>query len=823
MDILVGAAEIGGLNRSGFGYRHVGLKDARPWGVRTANGGATDRLDGRGGNDMSLGPRLWGRRQDSHPERLTFGMLIRRQPRLGIRRGILIVVAALGSVSLAPAVSRGEPSVARQWNELLLSAIRRDLARPTVHARNLFHVSMAMWDAWAAYDPIADPFLIHEHAGAADTASARAESLSFAAYRVLRTRFATSPGRVASLASFDAKMTALGYNKDFTSTVGDSPAALGNRIAQAVLQFGLADNSNESGGYANRHYAPINPPLVPPLPGNPSLIDPNRWQPLALDFFIDQSGNVIVGGFPPALSPEWGQVTPFALSAADLTIHPRGDFDYWVYHDPGPPPMIGGVGDADYKWGYEQVVIWSGHLDPSDGVMWDISPASRGNAPLPDPADFESYYDLINGGDTSAGYGMNPVTGQAYSPQWVPRGDFARVLAEFWADGPSSETPPGHWFTVLNYVSDHPLFEKRFGGTGPIVDDLEWDVKAYLALGGAMHDVAVSIWGAKGWYDTVRPISAIRYMADRGQSSSSSQPSYDPSGIRLYPGLIELVTAATTAPGQRHQQLAGFEGEIAVYAWRGPDAIVNPPTDVAGVDWILAKNWWPYQRPTFVTPPFPGYTSGHSAYSRGAAEVLTLLTGSPYFPGGLGEFHCPRNQFLVFEDGPSMDVTLQWASYYDAADQSALSRIWGGIHPGHDDLPSRQMGAVIGVDAFAHAVQLFSGAAGDCPKGSDNLDRDGDGAADACDRCPTTTPPDACLCVPQGRCCRGGCLIGDGNGDGVRDLSDLRELQNCFGGSVGESDYTAPDADCLFSFDGDEDTDIDLTDFIFFGESMNGP
>ena len=48
-------------------------------------------------------------------------------------------------------------SVARQWNEVLLQSIREDYARPTVHARNLFHSSVAMWDAWAAYDAQAEP------------------------------------------------------------------------------------------------------------------------------------------------------------------------------------------------------------------------------------------------------------------------------------------------------------------------------------------------------------------------------------------------------------------------------------------------------------------------------------------------------------------------------------------------------------------------------------------------------------------------------------------------------------------------------------------
>lgn len=193
-----------------------------------------------------------------------------------------LTFAAFLILGLAPTVSLAQSSVARQWNEQLLSAIRRDLARPTVHARNLFHMSMAMWDAWAVYDSVADTFLIAEHATAPDVAAARAEAISYAAYRVLKARFASSPGAGTSLASFDATMTALGYDKNITSTVGNSPAALGNRIAQAVLQFGLADHSNEANGYANRFYAPVNQALIPTDPGNPNMTIPNRWQSLTL-------------------------------------------------------------------------------------------------------------------------------------------------------------------------------------------------------------------------------------------------------------------------------------------------------------------------------------------------------------------------------------------------------------------------------------------------------------------------------------------------------------------------------------------------------------
>ena len=92
-----------------------------------------------------------------------------------------------------------------------------------------------------------------------------------------------------------------------------------------------------------------------------------------------------------------------------------------------------------------------------------------------------------------------------------------------------------------------------------------------------------------------------------------------------------------------------------------------------------------------MTPPFAGYISGHSTYSWAAAEVLTLLTGDEFFPGGIGEFAALKNEFLVFEDGPSMDLILQWATYRDASDQCSLSRIWGGIHPPADDIPGRIM------------------------------------------------------------------------------------------------------------------------------------
>ena len=90
------------------------------------------------------------------------------------------------------------------------------------------------------------------------------------------------------------------------------------------------------------------------------------------------------------------------------------------------------------------------------------------------------------------------------------RGDHGRVLAEFWADGPNSETPPGHWNTIANGVADHPAFVKRFGGTGPMVEDPGWDVKVCFALDAAVDDAACAAWSVKRRYDCGHPIQAIR-------------------------------------------------------------------------------------------------------------------------------------------------------------------------------------------------------------------------------------------------------------------------------------------------------------------------
>ena len=76
----------------------------------------------------------------------------------------------------------------------------------------------------------------------------------------------------------------------------------------------------------------------------------------------------------------------------------------------------------------------------------------------------------------------------------------------------------------------------------------------------------------------------------------------------------------------------------------------------------------------------------------------------------MGEFIVPKGS-LTFELGPTTDVPLQWATYYDAADQAGLSRLYGGIHIPADDFAGRKTGSVCGKAAWALASSYFDGTA----------------------------------------------------------------------------------------------------------------
>ncbi|MGH8938867.1 MAG: vanadium-dependent haloperoxidase, partial [Actinomycetes bacterium] len=142
--------------------------------------------------------------------------------------------------------------------------------------------------------------------------------------------------------------------------------------------------------------------------------------------------------------------------------------------------------------------------------------------------------------------------------------DEQKAIAEYWADGPNSEQPPGHWNLFAQFVSrrDHHT--------------LDQDVKLFFAVANAVMDAGIAAWDSKRAFDSVRPITAIRYL-------------------------------------YRGKQVA---------AWGGPGQ---------GTKMIDGAAWLPYQPTWFPTPPFPEYLSGHSTFSASAAEVLRLFTGNDRF------------------------------------------------------------------------------------------------------------------------------------------------------------------------------------------------
>lgn len=217
-----------------------------------------------------------------------------------------------------------------------------------------------------------------------------------------------------------------------------------------------------------------------------------------------------------------------------------------------------------------------------------------------------------------------------------------KVIAEYWADGPNSELPPGHWCLFGQYLSVRD-------GHGN--DD---DIKMFYALSNALFDAGVAAWDAKRFYDSARPITAIRYLM-HGQTVSGYAP--------------------------------GAGGALRL----GP---------------VAGEAWTPFQPVTFPTPPFPEHVSGHSTFSAAAADVLRRFTHSDR----LGYSYVKLAGTLAVQPGlPVADLTLSWASLSDAAAEAGLSRLYGGIHFDNANSAGQELGRQVGALVYAKAEKLWSG------------------------------------------------------------------------------------------------------------------
>ncbi len=630
-------------------------------------------------------------------------------------------------VYLTPIVLVGQnsSSIAREWMDTMLEMVKEDGQGPTIHARNFFHVSAAMYDAWAAYDKNQSTYFLGKEKNgikiefnqdfkriSKNTDSLQKIAISYAAFNIIKSRYDDygSKGRSMDiLISTFEKHNFKIHKTQNTDYENGKPESLGNYIAQQIILFGKRDGSKEEDRHEPDFYRPKNKKLLPEKSGVDGLTSPNHWQPIYINNYISKKGydktlkdwnQLLIEGNVDFLTPFWGEVESFAL--------PTESKPGMVHFNPGHPPYINTDNEKEteaFRWGFSLVQRYSSKLDSKNSTLWDISPKgiTTINEHLPiGMEEYQTYYANVENNKRKNNI-KNPITKKVYPKNIVKQGDYCRVIAEFWVDGPNTYSPPGHWLKFLNKVSYHPDFKRQWNGKGDSLSQLEWDIKSYFLMTGTMHDAAIACWSAKGYYDYVRPISAIRYLASMGQSSDVNKPNYNSSGLKLEKGLVELVTEKDSLVGYNKEHL----NKIKIYNWRGPDAINDPFTDKAGVGWILAENWWPYQRYTFATPPFAGYTSGHSTFSFASAKILTYISGSPYFPDGLETFTAEKNKFLGFEEGPSETITLQWATFYDAAIETCLSRVWGGIHPPVDDIEGRRTGKKVADNAIEFSKSFF--------------------------------------------------------------------------------------------------------------------
>jgi hypothetical protein len=409
------------------------------------------------------------------------------------------------------------------WNDQLLDVIRaypKD-SGPTITARALGVLHTATYDAWAAYDPTAKvtrPDGPAQQQASRNTLDNKKEAISYAAYQVLIDLFPSSSfPSTGAYQTPDVLLTSLGYNPSNTTLAGTTdtaatPAAVGNRAAKAVLDYRHADGSNQAGGYADTTgYKPVN--------DWNKVTDPWRWQPLCV-----LTADGVAAKSPPIRDPS-------ASECADGTE----------------------TTPSHYALQKALTPQWGNVIPFSDGLMSTLPYLVPGP-----PKNSDGTYST-----TDIATALADTSNLS---------DASKAKAEYWADGPRTEFPPGHMGVFAQFIC------RKKG------NNLDSDTKLFFMLGNAMMDASIAAWWYKfkPEYDFVRPVTAIREYYKN-----------DPNGIT---------------------------------SWLGPNK---------GFGTVPSQQWMPYQQLTVVTPPFPEYVSGHSTFSAAGATLLSMANGGDTFGGSI--------------------------------------------------------------------------------------------------------------------------------------------------------------------------------------------
>ena len=534
-----------------------------------------------------------------------------------MRRIHSLCCLALVLLFTIPSAASAETDVVR-WDRVMLDAIAMNPPAPTLVTWRMHLVSSSVYDAWAAYDDVA----LGYHTGnllrrppAERTDANRAAAVNQAFYSALSFIYPNQQDL------YDDLMADLGYVPT-DSRDPSTPQGLGNLMVDIAIARRMGDGSNFENGWGQITsptfpdlYAPVNSddPTASNSAGGIDF-DPNRWVPLRVPngTLTDGAGNAILDHDDPStystqsfLSPHWGAVEAFALTSGDQFLPPA-------------PPQLGS--NAEY-------VDALGNVMTNDEA-WRVQTA-----------------EVL---ETSAN-----LT------------DEQKVIAEFWADGPRTWTPPGHWNQLAQGLSI------RDGHT------LGDDVRMFFALNGALHDAAISSWDAKRRHDFIRPISAIRHL------------------------YFDQMVEAWGGPNQGTQTILGRD-------WQPYQSLtfVTPPFG----EYVSGHSTFSRSSREVLL----AFTGSDALY-----DGVTLI-GEDYDGDGnedlLGQHVVPPGH-LLFEDGPEEEIIMQWPTMLEASDSAGFSRRYGGIHFQDGDLRGREMGEQIGQQAFAFAQALWSGVDAGEPTG----------------------------------------------------------------------------------------------------------
>ncbi|MES2901695.1 MAG: phosphoesterase [Pseudomonadota bacterium] len=373
-----------------------------------------------------------------------------------------------------PPSEPAQRNVVLLWNKVAISAIRATRPAPPIAARSLAIVHTVIYDAWAAYDPVALGTRLGAQLRrpmAEQTAANRTEAISFAAFIALRDQFPSQN------AVFEAQMAALGYNPADAIAGYTSPAGIGTIAAHTFIQFAYGDGANQLGrltasglAYADyTAYAARNQPMiVAEATPRTAIANPSAWQPLT---YTDAGGVLRTQSF---VVPFWGRVRPFALSSgsqfrpsapsvlgsqafldqaqhminvqAGLTETHKSIVDFWAGGVAGDLPtalwsqFAHVVSARDNNTEAADVKLFfamSNSLFDAGIAAWDAKRAYDSARPI-----------------TAIRYLFNGQTIQGYGPQG-PAGGLQAIRGETWTPFQLKTAPvPGH----PDYVSGHSTY-----------------------------------------------------------------------------------------------------------------------------------------------------------------------------------------------------------------------------------------------------------------------------------------------------------------------------------------------------------------------------